>query len=806
MSRILFFIFVIFLMRQNLCAADPLSSGGQIRQIPPVPTSQKTIPEIRIEPVKKATADTAAHKKILVKSLRITGHTLYTEADLLALTGFVPGSEVTIPLLRSMAAKIEEYYHVNRYFVTLVYLPAQDILDGVVTLTVVEGRYGTITLHNRSTLSDNLAYSLLSGLNSGDVIASATLEHRLLLLSDLPGVEVTSTLVPGTSSGASDLIVAVTPGQKITGEVDADNAGNRYTGMYRVGAIVNLNNPAGFGDVASLRALTAGPGLNYARASYQAQTGKATIGIAYSILGYELGKEFTPLKATGTAQIMSIFGSFPLIRSRTVNLAIQLSYDDKTFQDRVDAPSTVTDKGANVLMIALHGTQRDTFAGGGQSGYSLTWSTGSIDIRTPAAHSYDAVTAHSNGPYNKIAYSLMRLQNVTRFFSLYAAITGQFAMKNLDVSEKMALGGMYAVRAYPEGEAYADQGHVLTLEARLRLPLFSENHTSQMHLIGLVDAGSVIINKNPWTTEPNSRTLSGAGIGLTWEAYRDFSVKAYYARKIGTEAATSGPASPERFWIQLVKFFGSGGTASPRIAEVKSEESPPLPSQPSAGRAVTVASPIEPTPEQITAKPGEETKKTEVTNPTPISSSLPAQTTPAVIYAAVSSGAESAWEIRIGTYAQGDLLEVAREQVRSAGFTPVVKTDSHTTSSMNRLFRADFTRHSDALTAYNRLKRAAPDAFILVKGSRYGVYSGSYLSDSRAAAELQRLNAAGFRLTLVRAEVALPLQRLTVGPFSSKNAATTALNKLQSAGIKKATSGSGRDTFLKIVPVTEAPQ
>ena len=119
----------------------------------------------------------------------------------------------------------------------------------------------------------------------------------------------------------------------------------------------------------------------------------------------------------------------------------------------------------------------------------------------------------------------------------------------------MGLGGPYAVRAYPVGEAYADQGYVVNLEARLLLPKFSERMPGQMHLVGFVDAGRVTINKNPWTTGDNNRTLSGAGVGLTWEDYNNFAVRTYWARKLGNEAATSAPDKDGRFWIQLVKYF-----------------------------------------------------------------------------------------------------------------------------------------------------------------------------------------------------------------------------------------------------------
>jgi len=144
---------------------------------------------------------------------------------------------------------------------------------------------------------------------------------------------------------------------------------------------------------------------------------------------------------------------------------------------------------------------------------------------------------------------------VTNSLSVYAAISGQVASKNLDVSEKMDLGGMYAVRAYPQGEASADQGYLMTLEARLRLPILAQDSSSQVQLVGFVDSGTVTLNRNPWSTGPNSRTLSGAGVGLVWSDSNNFMVRVYYARKLGNEPATSAPDASGRFWIQAVKYF-----------------------------------------------------------------------------------------------------------------------------------------------------------------------------------------------------------------------------------------------------------
>ncbi len=562
MKTLKFLPYALLTLSQSVFAAQLPSAGSQMQQIPPAPIPQKIAPKIEVGPRSAPAIPESDRVKIIVKSLKVTGAQVYSEADLLAVTGFKPGSELSLSDLRGMAARIADYYHRNGYFVAQAYLPAQDIKDGAVTIAVIEGHYGKITLRNQSNLSNDLANGLLDGLNSGDPVTSAPLESRLLLLSDLPGVNVKSTLVPGASVGASDLIVDVTPGPRVSGEVDADNAGNYYTGEYRLGATVNLNNLAGHGDVASLRAMTSGSGLNYARASYQMQFGKATAGVAYSYLKYKLGHEFEPLDANGTAKIATIYGSYPLIRSRNNNLYAGLAYDDKTFQDRMDAPSPslVTDKKAHVLMPSLYGNHRDNFGGGGLTSYSLTWFSGVIDITgssglIPTALETDAAGPQTNGHYDKLGYSANRLQSVTESISLYAGISGQVASKNLDISEKMELGGMYGVRAYPEGEAYADEGYLLTLEVRKQLPRLSERQLGQVQLIGFVDTGSVTMNKNPWASGPNRRTMSGAGGGINWSDTNNFMVRAYYAFKLGNEEATSAPDRSGRFWIQGVKYF-----------------------------------------------------------------------------------------------------------------------------------------------------------------------------------------------------------------------------------------------------------
>ena len=337
--------------------------------------------------------------------------------------------------------------------------------------------------------------------------------------------------------------------------MEADNAGNRYTGAYRFGGSVNYSNATGFGDLLSLRLLASTEGLAYGRAAWQAPLGEATVGVAYTHMQYSLGREFEALDATGTADIFSAFASYPLIRSRAANLYALVSFDAKYLTDEIGLVSQVSDKQVRAVTLGLQGDSGDAFAGGGRNALSLFWTSGDLDIDSPLERAADAVTARSRGGFNKLQYAVSRLQTVSGPLSVYGSLRGQMATDNLDSSEKMELGGAYAVRAYPEGEAYGDEGYVATGEARLRLDQWTGGLPGQFQLIGFVDAGEVDFAHDPWFAGPNHARRSGAGFGLNWFGPQDLIIRASYARRLNDQISTSGPDETGRAWFQIVKLF-----------------------------------------------------------------------------------------------------------------------------------------------------------------------------------------------------------------------------------------------------------
>jgi hemolysin activation/secretion protein len=540
----------------NLLAQTIPGAGTQLRQLNPPPPPQVAKPAIRIEEAAEPATPDSASASVLVNQLRISGTQAYSEQELLRIAAFTPGSLLSLADLQAIAARITAHYRRHGYFVARAYLPAQEVTDNVVTIAVSEGHYGTVQLRNSSRLSNGLANGLLEGLDGGEPIVLEPLEHRLLLLSDVPGVKVTSTLVPGRLPGTSDLLVDVAPGRRITGMIDLDNGGNPYTGEWRLGATVNLNNLLGRGDVASLRAVTSGSGLAYGRAAYQMPFGRLTAGVAYSHLEYQLGRQFELLGANGSADVASAFGSVALMRSRRSNLYLGAIYENKRLDDRLDLfPSDGRRANARVAGLYLHGNHSDDVGGGGTSSFYIGLSSGSLDILTPAALAVDAATARTNGSYQKLWFNLARLQRINDRLSINASLSGQLASKNLDPSEKFVLGGLDGLRAYPQGEAFGDEGYIANVEARLLLARASQRMRGDLHLLGFVEGGHVRINANPWDASPNERDLLGAGLGLSWNDPGNFSLRGYYAFRLGNEPAMSAPDHSGRFWIQAVKYF-----------------------------------------------------------------------------------------------------------------------------------------------------------------------------------------------------------------------------------------------------------
>lgn len=142
------------------------------------------------------------------------------------------------------------------------------------------------------------------------------------------------------------------------------------------------------------------------------------------------------------------------------------------------------------------------------------------------------------------------------------------------------------------------------------------------------------------------------------------------------------------------------------------------------------------------------------------------------------------WTVLVGNYVLEEALATDLARVRKAGLEANVVPGARKKTHMNRLLLAEFTDRESALAELAKLKRSTSDAFMVDNAGMHIVYAGSYLLDTRAASEKERLAAGGFKLTQQRVDVSIPTKNLTVGNFADKSAADETLKKLRAAGVK----------------------
>lgn len=544
--------FQLLLLPAALLALPPAGaqrvpdSGSLLQQLrPPAPPAAPR-DEDALPAAPPLPAPAAGHgATVRVASVRFTGVTVFAPEELQALVQDAAGRELDLAGLEALATRVSRYYRQQGYTVARAYLPPQQVRDGALEIAVVEGRLAAVTVQG------DAAPLPLAALSEGAVVTDAALERALLLASEVPGVTVRSTLQPGAAVGTTELVVDVAPGERFAGSVEADNHGSRSTGRNRLGATLLVNNPAGAGDLVALRAIASDDGLGYARAGYQLPVGRngTRIGLAASAMRYALVDEFASLEAHGTAHTATLFAAHPLLRSRTANANLQLALDAKRLRDDVDAVALATERRARSLTAGFSGDRSDGFGRGGAWAWSLSASYGELDIETPAARAFDDVTAGTAGGYAKVLLALSRQQVLGPGTSLFASYTGQWANHNLDSSEKLPLGGMGAVRAYPQGESPSDRASLLSVELR---------HFVSPHwqVIAFADAATGRANAEPWPGAITSRRdLYGAGLGLAWAGGPGLNARMYYAHKLGNATATAEPDQDGRVWLQAAWNF-----------------------------------------------------------------------------------------------------------------------------------------------------------------------------------------------------------------------------------------------------------
>lgn len=535
------------LLQQQPQPPVPIAPPDGAGVLPAMPPS----PAVPAEP----TTPQPPEASFVLKDIILTGNDTVPASELLPLVAGWIGKRVTFDDLLEIGARITKAYRERGYLLGQVMVPPQDITSGEVRITVLEGRIGHVRLNLASDapIRESLVRARLAAITPGQPLRQRELERTMLLLSDLPGVRVSSSIEAGEVPGTVDLDVRVGAARRWQFALTGDNYGTSSAGRVRIGAVGRLNSPFMLGDNLDINLLAAERlDTYYGRVGYDMPVGSAgtRVGVAASHLGYALGKQFTPLDATGTADILDLSASHPVIRTRQQNLLLRGAVEYRDLVDRIGAVGEDSRQSLWDASVALTYEGRDSWLGGGFNSAELQAMVANLTIHSTEQRAFDqsAFGRHTEGASVRMTMFANRLNAITDRLSIFAGLSGQWANKNLDNSSRVTLGGPRAVRAYSPSEAVVDKALITTAELRFSM-------RPELTLSAFYDFGLGWYNARPVPGQGDNRvTRGGVGIGVFWSAPHGLTVNATLAWRTGTKDSTGDDKVP-RLYVQLTKTF-----------------------------------------------------------------------------------------------------------------------------------------------------------------------------------------------------------------------------------------------------------
>jgi hemolysin activation/secretion protein len=495
-----------------------------------------------------------------IKAFKLMGVSLVNETALqMALQAWLNRPLVFADLQAAMRVIADVYR--SQGWLARPQLPAQDLVDGVVTVQIIEARLGEVRVDDggeplrfdrgRLVTMATARQKADQPLNLNDV------DRAVQILNNTPGLRADAVLTPGKVAGQTDVVLRPVDQPLLSGQVAVDNQGSRATGSQRISANVVLSSPSGQGDELRASAQSTGAGNHTISANYSVPVGDdgARVAVNASALNYRLQGEFAALQGEGDARTLGLMARYPMRR----RVSLSLGLEHRAYRNSASA-ELVSIKKLTSLTATLSGDLAELGATSSSTNWSVAALWGRVDLSALEAHQLaDAAGPRTAGRYARLSWNLSHAQALGARASLLFSASGQFAAKNLDSAEKFSLGGPNGVRAYPTLEGSGDSGWLASAEWRYGL-------SPAMQLAVFYDHGQVQVNHSSdfsAAAAVNRVSLRGAGLGLHWAPAPQVNLRAQVAHRLGsnplasavTGADADGSASPTRSWLGLSALF-----------------------------------------------------------------------------------------------------------------------------------------------------------------------------------------------------------------------------------------------------------
>jgi hemolysin activation/secretion protein len=504
------------------------------KEIVPKETPEKPVIEKKEEKPKEAVDG----KKILIRQIKLHGATLIEEQTLKTILAKYENKELTLSEINQIAEDITTNYRKRGYILAYAYISPQEIKDGKLEVSVIEGKIGAITVKGNKSYSTKFIQKHLNRIKQDLSLKEETLERALLILNEYPSLNVKASLKAGKDFGVTDIAAQAKDSLPVSGSLSYDNFGTNTTSKHRLNAAFNIGNLITSGDYLMLRGLTGLDRIDlnkvsYGRAEYlfPIDYNGTKLGAYYANSIYKAGESYTILNIHGKAHVTGIYLTHPIIKKRDRTLDVKFGFDYKDVYDYMLDSIRSKD---NIRVFNLGMTYDFIDSAKGRNILNLTYNQGVRDfLGGSGKNDPDASRLNADGAFAKYTADIIRLQKLPGYNHLMLKASGQISDDALFVAEQFMIGGIGSVRGFRPASQSGDSGYFGSAELHLspiypERKIFGQNIGDTIKFVLFADNGGVYRN-NVQPGENKDDYLTSIGAGLRLYAGKHFSVRYDYA-------------------------------------------------------------------------------------------------------------------------------------------------------------------------------------------------------------------------------------------------------------------------------------
>lgn len=482
---------------------------------------------------------------VTLLAVTIDGALAIDPSDLAGLYADYLVQPVSLQDLAAIANRITQRYVAQGYFLSQAIVPSQDISAGLVHLTVLEGRISKITINGPGAAQ---LKPMLADLEREPIAKLAELDRRLALAGDIPGLSVTSRVVPDPNNPLLHELVVDTVFKQTQLYTEVSNRGAEQVGPWQLFGQASFNALLAPGDQLTLSAMTVPDRpkeFAYLQAGYRYTFDSgAQLSGSLGASKVEDGHNVISQSVGGDAVTASLRFDVPLVRRRQQGLWLGAQFDAGHFENDWGGGGGYRDE-LRVARVILRGYQTEA---GQSSSIALQTSFGLDALGASGKSTLNRSRMNADGSFSKLNLYASHYQDIGSDFGIFASLSGQWTDDNLLLSEQYSLGGASLGRAYSYGELLGDRGIGATLELRANLESSLEPITF-LQGYAFYDIGKV------WNDDqlfaPSDADLSSAGLGLRVDLYDWLSARMEVAKPL-----TRTPSDEnDRDWRQYLTLW-----------------------------------------------------------------------------------------------------------------------------------------------------------------------------------------------------------------------------------------------------------